>query len=163
MLQKLCNQVLVILNFLFVLDLFSFKFFSELIYFFFLLIKNFVFLLFTWLMSILFIKIWINFSNILLVSIDHFSHFDYFFINSFNFSIVLFDPILQSFSCFSDRQIEFIGLQFKIFFLFQQRSLFFFQMLGSLFQRVWSKSTFSLCQPHIYFFKLISRRIYFLG
>jgi len=154
--KKLSNDMLVLLDFLFIFSLFLFKLLSKFIDFLFFLMKNLIFLLLTLSLTILFLHVLINFSDILLVLINSLLNFEDFLIHMLNLSIVLLDPVLESFSRFWKWQVHFISLQLKIFLLFGESCFLLFKVLSSLSQLVRSELTFRLSKSLAHLLQLRS-------
>ena len=133
------NQCLVLLDFFFVLSLLHLKLLSELVDFLFLLIEDFILLLFTAL-RIFLSEILIDFFDVLLVGFDHLLHFDNFFVHLLDFGIVLLDTVLKSLSSLWQWQVHFIGLKLEILLLLSEHSPLLLQVLSSLLKSILSQS-----------------------
>jgi len=149
-------MLLVLSNLLLILNFLSLKLFCESVDLFFLLVKNFVFLLFAGL-SVFLLKILINFFDILLIVVDHLFHIENLFIHLLNFGVVMLNTVLKSFSSFWKWQVHLVGLEFKILLLFEKIGSLFLQVLGSLLESILSQSGFGLCESTVDVFQFVSR------
>lgn len=148
-------MLLILSDFLLVLNFFSFELLSEGIDLFLLLVENFVFLLLAGL-SVLLLKILVNLLNVLLVVVDHLLHIKDLLVHLLNLGVVVLDTILEPFSCFWKRQVHLVGLELKILLLLEEIGSLLLQVLGSLLEGILSQSGFGLCKSAVDILKFVS-------
>jgi len=154
MLKQLSNDMLILLDFLFILHFLGFKLLCEFVDLLLFLVENLILLLFTGL-SVLLSEILVNFLDVLVVLVDHLLHIEDLFVHLLDLSIVLLDTVLESFSCLVE-QIHFIGLKLKIFLFLHEGGSLLLEMLGSLLKCIRSEFALRLGKSQVDLLQLVS-------
>jgi len=132
-LKQACNKRLTVLDFLLALCLLVVELERELVDFLFLLVEDLVLLLFAMTTGLtIFFKVIVDFLDVLLVLVNHFSHLKQVFIHLLQLSVVLLDPVLEALSSFRQRQVHLVCLKFKVLLSLHELSSLILEMLSSL-------------------------------
>ncbi len=98
----------------------------------------------------------VNFFDVTVVVVNHFAQIVRLLVLLFDLGIVLLDAVHETLSSFREWQVQFIGLEFKIFLALLQRCFLFAQMLGTLLKRVLLQTIFSGLETCSNFFELLA-------
>lgn len=155
-LKQARDELLALLDFLLILDLFFFELLREFVDLFLLLVEDLVLLLITAAIT-LFSQVVVNLLDIGGIVVDHALRIEHLFLHLLQLSVVLLDSILETLTGLTEGKVHFISLKFKVILLLEQLLALFLQVLSSLLEGILSETRLSLDKTLRDFIELVSR------